>query len=331
MLNEEWMIAVFVIFVVFLLILDLKVINRKAHVIKVKEALGWTAFWISLALAFNVGVYFFFGYNEGYEKGYEKAMEFLAAYLVEKSLSMDNLFVFLMLFTYFGVSPLYQHKVLFWGIIGALIMRAFFIFAGVALIQKFHWIIYVFGAFLIYTGIKLAIEKEKEIHPEKNPILKLFRRFVNVTPEFVGGKFFIRKDGRSWATPLFVVLIVIETTDVIFAVDSIPAVLAISHDPFIVYASNVMAILGLRALYFALAGLMHLFRFLNYGLAIILSFVGVKMLISDFYKMPIGLALGFIGIILAVSIILSVLIPKKDVDESEITGEGKAKKPAGSK
>jgi tellurite resistance protein TerC len=330
-LNEAWMIAAFCVFVIFLLILDLKVINRKAHVIKVKEALGWTAFWITLALAFNVGVYFFFGYNEGYEKGYEKAMEFLAAYLIEKSLSMDNLFVFLMIFTYFGVSPLYQHKVLFWGIIGALIMRAIFIFAGVALIQKFHWIIYVFGAFLIYTGIKLAMEKEKEIHPEKNPILKMFRRFVNVTPEFVGGKFFIRKDGMSWATPLFVVLIVIETTDVIFAVDSIPAVLAISNDPFIVYSSNVMAILGLRALYFALAGLMYLFRYLNYGLAIILSFVGVKMLVTDLYKMPIGLALGFIGVILAVSIILSVLIPKKDGDESKTAKDGKAIKPAGSK
>jgi tellurite resistance protein TerC len=276
-------------------------------------------------------VYFFFGYNEGYEKGYEKAMEFLAAYLVEKSLSMDNLFVFLMIFTYFGVSPLYQHKVLFWGIIGALIMRAIFIFAGVALIQKFNWIIYVFGAFLIYTGIKLATEKEKEIHPEKNPILKLFRRMMPVTSEFHEGKFFIKRDGRSWATPLFVVLIVIETTDVIFAVDSIPAVLAISHDPFIVYSSNVMAILGLRALYFALAGLMYLFRFLNYGLAIILSFVGVKMLITNFYKMPIGLALGFIGAILAVSIILSVLIPKKDGDERETPEDGKTIKPAGSK
>jgi len=293
----------FIIFILGLLILDLKVLQKDDHEIKVREALAWTGFWIVLALMFNAGVYYF--------EGTQKALEFLTAYLIEKSLSVDNIFVFLMVFSYFGIPSKYQHRVLFWGIIGALIMRAAFILVGVALIERIHWIIYVFGAFLIFIGIKMALEKEKEIHPEKNPVLKYFRKIMPVTKEFVGHDFFTKKGTRWAATPLFVVLLVIESTDVMFAVDSIPAVLAISHDPFIVYTSNVFAILGLRALYFAIAGVMQLFHYLNYGLAFILVFVGIKMILADFYKLPVSVALGVIAGVLAISVIASLMFPKK--------------------
>lgn len=293
----------FIIFILGLLILDLKVLQKDDHEIKVREALAWTGFWIVLALMFNAGVYYF--------EGTQKALEFLTAYLIEKSLSVDNIFVFLMVFSYFGIPSKYQHRVLFWGIIGALIMRAAFILVGVALIERIHWIIYVFGAFLIFIGIKMALEKEKEIHPEKNPVLKYFRKIMPVTKEFVGHDFFTKKGTRWAATPLFVVLLVIESTDVVFAVDSIPAVLAISHDPFIVYTSNVFAILGLRALYFAIAGVMRLFHYLNYGLAFILVFVGIKMILADFYKLPVSVALGVIAGVLAISVIASLMFPKK--------------------
>ncbi|MBP7604606.1 MAG: TerC family protein [Spirochaetes bacterium] len=293
----------FIIFILGLLILDLKVLQKDDHEIKVREALAWTGFWIVLALMFNAGVYYF--------EGTQKALEFLTAYLIEKSLSVDNIFVFLMVFSYFGIPSKYQHRVLFWGIIGALIMRAAFILVGVALIERIHWIIYVFGAFLIFIGIKMALEKEKEIHPEKNPVLKYFRKIMPVTKEFVGHDFFTKKGTRWAATPLFVVLLVIESTDVVFAVDSIPAVLAISHDPFIVYTSNVFAILGLRALYFAIAGVMQLFHYLNYGLAFILVFVGIKMILADFYKLPVSVALGVIAGVLAISVIASLMFPKK--------------------
>ena len=303
MLHTYLMWGGFIIFILGLLILDLKVLQKDDHEIKVREALAWTGFWIALALLFNAGVYYF--------EGTQKALEFLTAYLIEKSLSVDNIFVFLMVFSYFGIPPKYQHRVLFWGIIGALIMRAAFILVGVALIERIHWIIYVFGAFLIFIGIKMALEKEKEIHPEKNPVLKYFRKIMPVTKEFVGHDFFTKKGTRWAATPLFVVLLVIESTDVVFAVDSIPAVLAISHDPFIVYTSNVFAILGLRALYFAIAGVMRLFHYLNYGLAFILVFVGIKMILADFYKLPVSVALGVIAGVLAISVIASLMFPKK--------------------
>jgi len=297
-----------------MLVLDLKVFHRRAHAIRIREALGWTFFWIFLALAFNVGIYVFQDklFPEAVAAGRSPALEFLTGYLIEKSLSMDNLFVFLMLFGYFGVAPRYQHKVLFWGIIGALIMRGIFIFLGVALISKFHWIIYIFGTFLIFTGIKMAVQKDKEVHPERNPFLKLVRRFLPVTKDYHEERFTVREAGRLFFTPLFIVLVVVETTDVIFAVDSIPAVLAITLDPFIVYTSNVFAILGLRSLYFALAGMMQLFHLLNYGLSFVLAFVGVKMVIGDFFEIPTVIALSVVGGALAISVIVSILLPVKE-------------------
>jgi tellurite resistance protein TerC len=289
----------FNIFVLSMLALDLGIFHRKAHTIKIKEALGWSGVWIALTLLFNLGIYFW--------RGPETALEFLTGYLIEKSLSVDNIFVFLLIFSYFGVPPLYQHKVLFWGILGALIMRAVFIVAGITLIEKFHWTIYIFGAFLILIGIKMALQKERKIRPERNPALKLFRRWVPVTEEYVEGKFFVKRLDRYFATPLLIVLIVVETTDIIFAVDSIPAILAITLDPFIVYTSNVFAILGLRALYFALAGIMELFHHLHYGLSAVLVFVGIKMLLADFYKIPVSIALSVVVGILLISVVTSIL------------------------
>jgi tellurite resistance protein TerC len=291
--------AGFLALVAALLALDLGVLQRRMHAIKIREALLWSAFWISLALLFNLGIYF--------RHGQEAAFTYLTAYVVEKSLSVDNLFVFLLIFKYFAVNPKYQHRVLYWGILGALVMRAIFIFAGIALISQFHWIIYIFGAVLIFSGGKLVFDKDKEVHPERNPVIKLVRKLLPVTKEMHEHHFFVRVAKKTWATPLFVVLVVIETSDVVFAVDSIPAVLAISIDPFIVYTSNVFAILGLRALYFALAGIMPLFRYLNYGLALILSFVGVKMIISGFYKVPTALALSVIAGIMTIAIVASLL------------------------
>ncbi len=294
----------FNIFVLLMLLLDLGVFNRKAHEIKVKEAILWTIFWVVLSLMFNAGIYLY--------ADYQKALLFLTAYLVEKSLSMDNIFVFLMLFTYFKVNPVYQHKVLFWGVLGALIMRAIFIFAGIALIEKFDWILYVFGAFLIYSGYKMMKEKDKEIHPEKNPVLKLARTILPVTGDYRNGYFFVKENGKHFVTPLFIVLLVIESTDIVFAVDSIPAVLAISHDPFIVYTSNVMAILGLRALYFALAAVMRIFRFLHYGLSVILIYVGCKMIVAQCgYHISTEISLGIIALLLAISIVASIVIPQE--------------------
>jgi tellurite resistance protein TerC len=297
--------TVFNVFVLALLALDLGVFHRKAHVVSLKEALVWSVIWIVVALLFNVLVYFW--------RGSQSATEFLVGYLIERSLSIDNLFVFVLIFSYFRVPDQYQHKVLFWGIIGALIMRAIFIATGVALIHRFHWIIYVFGAFLIITGIRVAIEKGKEIHLEKNPVLRIFKRFMPLVRHFHGDKFFVRLDGRFFATPLFVVLLIVETTDVIFAMDSIPAILAITYDPFIVYSSNVFAILGLRALYFALAGIMRIFRYIHYGIAAILVFVGAKMVLADIYKIPVGVALGVIAVILTVSVLASIIRPKRGV------------------
>ncbi|MBL7959598.1 TerC family protein [bacterium] len=299
-MNDQWWYWVlFNVFVLAMLALDLGVFHRKSHEVKMKEALTWSAVWICLALVFNVLIYFWMG-----EK---KALEFLTGYVIEKSLSVDNIFIFIMVFTYFHVPALYQHKILFWGILGALIMRAIFIFAGVALIAKFHWTVYVFGLFLIITGIKMALQKDKKIEPDKNPAIRLFRRYFPVTDSYDGSKFLTRVNGKLLATPMMIVLIVIETTDLIFAVDSIPAILAITTDPFIVYTSNVFAILGLRALYFALAGVMQLFHYLAYGLSAVLVFVGAKMMLVDVYKIPIQISLLVIVVILTVSIVASVM------------------------
>lgn len=267
------------------------------------EALVRCAIYVALALGFNLLIYRW--------HGRDAALEFLAGYLIEQSLSVDNLFVFIMLFTYFSVSPRHQQKVLFWGIIGALVMRGIFIYFGVALIQRFEWIIYVFGAMLVYSGYKMAFSSGEEVHPERNIVLKVIRRFVPITPNYEGDRFFVRKEGYLLATPLVIVLVVIETTDLVFAVDSIPAIMAISKDPFIIYTSNVFAILGLRAMFFALSGVMGLFHLLKYGLSAILVFVGVKMLISHYYHMHVALALGVVAGILTISVAASLLLPEK--------------------
>lgn len=294
----------FLLFVFVMLALDLGVFHRKSHEVKIKEALIWTAIWIFIAMLFNYGIYVYMGE--------EKALEFLTGYVIEKSLSVDNLFVFIMIFTYFNVNPKYQHKILFWGILGALVMRAIFIFAGVALITKFHWIIYIFGGFLVFTGIKMLFHKDENIEPEKNPLVRLFKKFMPVTTLEKGDRFFVKIDGKTFATPLFIVLLLVEFTDLIFAVDSIPAILAITNDTFIIFTSNVFAILGLRALYFALAGITQYFHYLKYGLSAILVFVGVKMLIVDFYKVPIVYSLSTILGILIISVVLSLIFPKKE-------------------
>ena len=290
-------------FVLIMLALDLGVFNRKAHVVSFREAITWTVVWVILALVFNGIIYFW--------RGQQQAMEFFTGYLVEKALSVDNIFVFIMIFGYFQIPKEYQHKVLFWGILGALVMRAIFIFAGIALIEKFHFTIYIFGALLIYTGYKMFGHKKMKVIPEKNPVIRLVRKFMPVTAELQGEKFFTRINGKRFATPLFLVLILVETTDLIFAVDSIPAILAITQDQFIVYTSNVFAILGLRSLYFALSGIADRFWLLSYGLAIILVFVGIKMLLIDVFKIPIEWSLLFIFVIIALSIVLSFKIKPK--------------------
>jgi tellurite resistance protein TerC len=292
--------------VVFLLLaLDLGVFHRKSHVIGLREAMIWSAVWLLVAAAFSLVIYFWMGS--------EKALEFTASYLVERSLSVDNLFVFLLIFTYFKVPSIYQYRVLFWGILAALALRGSFIIGGIALIDNFHGIIYVFGAFLIYTGIKISLKKDVDDRDlSNNRVLKLCNRFLPMTDRYDGGMFFTSEMGRSVATPLFAVLLVVETSDLIFAIDSVPAVLGITLDPFIAYSSNIFAILGLRALYFALAGCMLMFRYLNHGITLILIFIGVKMLISGIYEIPVFVALGVIALLLAGSILLSIAFPKKD-------------------
>ncbi len=295
----------FHVFVFIMLALDLGVFHKKAHKIPVKEAVTWTIIWITLAMLFSVFVFFEFGKI--------KALEFLTGYVIEYSLSVDNIFVFILIFSYFAVKDQYQHRVLFWGIIGALVMRAIFIFAGVALINKFHWIVIIFGAFLVFTGIRMLFHKETAVDPEKNLIVRFFRKFLPVSKTMHGDKLFIRENHKLYATPLFLVLLVIESSDLIFAVDSIPAILAISQDTFIVYTSNIFAILGLRSLYFALAGVMDLFRYLKVGLAFVLTFVGVKMLL-DFFNIEIHilLSLGIILGILLISVLTSIVIKEKE-------------------
>jgi tellurite resistance protein TerC len=302
-----------------MLVLDLGVFHRKSHEIRFKEALTWVAVWVGLAAVFAVLLYFFGHTMTGVrtKPNSELTLEFITGYLIEESLSVDNLFVFLLIFRYFKVPKAHQHKVLFWGIVGALVMRGIFIATGVALINRFHFIIYIFGAFLIYTGYKLFRQEEAEIHPERNPVLKAFRRYMPVTQDYEDAKFLVKRGARWFATPLAVVLVVVETTDVLFAADSIPAILAITRDPFIVYTSNVFAILGLRSLYFALAGMMEVFHYLHYGLAIILAFIGVKMVLSEVFKIPIGIALGVVAAVLAVSVLASVIKKKPVETESE--------------
>lgn len=303
--GDVWLWLGFGAFVFGLLALDLGVFHRKAHVVGFREAIIWTGVWIGLALAFNAWVHL--------SRGPEQGLQFLMAYLIEKSLSVDNIFVFLAIFSYFAVPREYQHKVLFWGILGALIMRAVFIATGIALLEKFHWTVYLFGAFLVFTGVKLALQKkEMDVHPERNPVLRLFRKLVPVTENYEGDRFFLKRAGRLFATPLFLALLVVEMTDVVFAVDSIPAVLAITTDPFIVYTSSVFAILGLRALYFALAGIMPMFRHLHFGLAVVLAFIGGKMLAQEAFdfKMPMSLSLGVVAGVLALSVLASVVWPQ---------------------
>jgi len=294
----------FHLLIFFMLALDLGVFHKKTHKVPVKEALIWSAVWISLALIFNLFVLFEFGKT--------KALEFLTGYVIEYSLSVDNIFVFILIFSYFAVKSEYQHKILFWGILGALVMRGIFIFAGVALINRFHWIVIIFGGFLVYSGIAMLFQKDTAVDPEKNPIVKFFRKFLPVTDTIHGNKLFVRQNNKLYATPLFLVLLVIESSDLIFAVDSIPAILAISQDSFIVYTSNIFAIMGLRSLYFAVSGIMGLFRYLKVGLAFVLSFVGLKMLAAYFeFEIPILISLAVIIGILTISILTSVIIRAK--------------------
>jgi len=303
-MNQATLWIGFNLFVLLMLILDLGVFHRKSKVISVKEALTWTSIWVFIAFLFNVFVYYHFGE--------EKAFEFFTGYLIEKSLSVDNIFVIILIFSYFNVPSAYQHKVLFWGILGALVMRVIFIMAGVELIHKFHWLIYIFGGFLVFTGIRILTQGDVKLDPEKNPLIRFTRKIFRVTPAFEGDNFFVKRDNLVWATPLFLVVIMIEATDLVFAVDSIPAILAVSEDSFIVYTSNVFAILGLRSLYFALAGMEKYFTYLKYGLSAILVFVGTKMCIADLYKIPIEISLAFIILTLSVAVMASMAMQRKD-------------------
>ena len=296
-----WAWGAFFAFIIAMLALDLGVLQRDSHAVTMKEALIWCVVWFALALGFNALLLA--------TRGPETAQQFLAAYLVELCLSVDNVFVFILVFAYFKVEPRYQHRVLFWGIIGAVLMRAVFILVGVSVIQRFHWVLYIFGAFLVYTGIRMALPKtQEEIHPDQNLAVRLFRRFFSVSEQAESGTFFVREGGRRIATRLFIVLLVIETTDLVFALDSLPAVLAITKDGFVALTSNIFAILGLRSLYFALQGVMQLFRYLKVGLAVILVFIGVKMLIEPWVDISTAVSLGVIGGVLATSVLMSVLV-----------------------
>ncbi len=321
--NETLLWAVFGIFITGMLMLDLGVLNRKAHVLSIKEAAIWSGIWISSALLFALGIF--------YLEGKAKALEFLAGFLIEKSLSTDNIFVFIMVFTYFNVSPMQQPRVLKWGIVGAIIMRALLIAAGVTLINQFHWMTYVFGALLAITVIKMVLPGDESFDPGKSWALKLLRRIIPVSDHYHGERFFMRSENGFFATPLLVVLVVIESSDLIFALDSIPAIFAVTTDPFIVYTSNIFAILGLRALYFVLAGMARVFEYLKPGIIIILAFVAVKMLIVDFYKIPIGLSLAIIGIVLVISIFASWITLRRNGqtlrDKLEVAASGASIQP----
>ena len=290
-------------FVLAMLALDLGVFHRKAHAVSLREAGTWSAVWIALALAFGAGLWHF--------EGKEPALQYLTGYLIEKSLSVDNIFVIALIFTYFAVPAAHQHRVLFWGILGALLMRGALIAAGAFLLSKFHFLVWVFGAFLVVTGVKMALHDNAELHPEKNPLVRLARRIFRVTNDYEGQSFFVRRDGALWATPLFLVLLVVESMDLVFAVDSVPAIFAVTSDPFLVYTSNVFAILGLRSLYFLLAGVMGRFVYLKLGLSVILVFVGLKMALVELVKVPVGISLGVIGLILGVSVAASLVATRR--------------------
>jgi tellurite resistance protein TerC len=326
-MGSIWLWVGFNLFVLALLALDLGVFHRKAHAISVREATIWSVIWISLSMLFNLCIYFFWhdvSPTSPLSNG-DAALAFFTGYLIEKSLSVDNIFVFVLIFSYFSVPAQYQHRVLFWGILGALVMRATLILVGAALIKEFHWIIWIFGAFLIFTGIRMAFHKDEELHPEANPLVKGLKRFMPVTHEYRGASFFVREAGKLMATPLLLVLLIVESTDLVFAVDSIPAIFAVTADPFIVYTSNVFAILGLRSLYFLLAGVMHKFHYLKLGLSAVLSFVGVKMLLPDLsefvtgvsYKIPTLLSLGVVAAILAVAVVASLLRARRLGDQPD--------------
>jgi tellurite resistance protein TerC len=306
-IGSIWLWVAFSVFVLGMLALDLGVFHRKAHEVRVKEALTWSIVWIALALVFNAGIYWKFGI--------EPALQFLTGYLIEKALSVDNLFVFLVIFSYFSVPKAYQHRVLFWGILGALVFRAIFIALGAVLLAKFHWVMYLFGAILVVTGIRLMLKTGEE-HPERNPLFRLFTRFVPSTSDYRGTKFLVKESGRWFATPLLLVLIAVESTDIVFAVDSIPAIFAITSDPFIVFTSNIFAILGLRALYFLLADVILRFAYLKYGLAAVLVFVGVKMLIVELYKIPILLSLGVVVLLLTGAAVFSIFKTRNSAENA---------------
>src|SRR5215207_2405849 len=316
-----WLWVAFNLFVLAMLAIDLGVFHRKAHAVSGREALIWSLVWISLSLVFNAVIYFFWDRmmpGSSYTNR-EAALAFLTGYLIEKSLSVDNIFVFILIFSFFAVPAAYQHRVLFWGILGALVMRGALIAVGAALLHQFHWIVYVFGSFLIFTGIRMALHQDTDLHPDQNPIVKFFRRFMPVTETYEEDKFFVRRAGALMATPLFLILLIVESTDLVFAVDSIPAIFAVTQDPFIVYTSNVFAILGLRALYFLLANVMDKFQYLNFGLAGVLIFIGTKMVIVDFYKVPIGVSLGVVASILTLSILASLWKAKTSESDPELS------------
>ena len=294
----------FTLFIMAMLVLDIGLFHRTPHVIGMREALSWTAIWIALALTFNVGVWLWFGSGT--------AMEFLTGYLVEKALSIDNVFVFILIFSYFETPPAYHHKVLFWGIVGAIVARTVFIVGGLALLAAFHWTMYVFGVFLLGTGIAMMARKRDAYSPDRNPVIRLARRWLPITDRYENGRFLLRQNGRWSVTPLLIVLLAVESTDIIFAVDSIPAVFAITREPFIVYSSNIFALLGLRALYFAVAGFMRSFHYLHHGFASIIAILGIKMLLSGVYKIPIGVSLGLIVVILLIAVIASLLRPRRE-------------------
>jgi tellurite resistance protein TerC len=312
----------FTAIVLIVLVLDLGVFHRKVHTVSLREAATWSAVWASLALLFNLGVFLRFGSDRG--------LEFFTAYIIEYTLSVDNLFVFVVVFSYFALPATLHHWVLFWGILGALIMRGLFIVIGAALLQKFHWIMYIFGGFLVFTGIKFMVQRDEEVQPDRNPIYRLGKRILPLVPEYRGSRFFVIEMGRRHATPLALVLLTVEVTDLIFALDSIPAVFGVTRDPFIVYTSNIFAILGLRSLYFMIAGVMGLFHYLKTGLALVLLFVGIKMLLSDLYHIPIPLSLAVIATLLGGAILLSILRPvpaAPDNESPESLGTSKTKQP----
>ncbi len=301
-MELEWLIFGVVVFTA--LFLDLFVFHRNPHKISLKEALLLSVFWITLGLAFGVFVYF--------DRGYDRAVEYFTGYLLEKALSLDNIFVFILIFSYFKVPEEYRHKVLFWGVLGAIVFRAIFIFAGLELIKHFHWVVYIFGVILIVSAIKLLTTEEKEFHPEQTLVYRIAKRLIPLRPHNGDGRFFIKEGGRLYATPMFLALVFVESSDIMFAIDSVPAILAISKDPFVVYTSNIFAILGLRSLYFAAAGILPLFHYLHYGLSFILGFIGVKMLLSEFYKIPVEVSLLLIGSAIFLSVVASLVVKKKE-------------------